>query len=320
MKMNEFKLNLRNDYVFKVLHHFDEERGKEFFASLVEAVTGEKVTNVRFQPTDLYSFDPQGKNVRFDLCATINTSTAIDLEMQVYQMSGLAERILYYSALQFTTQNNRGVMYNMFMNSKSIFLCQNDVFPNLEHYIHRFMERDDEGRPLTFAMQSHIIEMKKGLKNLQNRINVSDLSLLEKWILFLMCYEENSENLILKQLIESEEIFRKAVEVLQMISQDDKIREQAFARHRFEKDMAQLMADAERIKAEGLIKGREEGRKEGHKEGRKEGLKEGREEGRELEKIAIIRKLIEVGMNDEFILSCTDCSIELLDKIRNNKK
>ena len=118
-----------------------------------------------------------------------------------------------------------------------------------------------------------------------------------------MCYEENSENPILKQLIESEEIFRKAVEVLQMISQDDKIREQAFARHRFEKDMAQLMADAERIKAEGLIKGREEGR----------------EEGRELEKIKIIHKMIDAGMNDEFILNFTECSMELLGKIRNDK-
>lgn len=304
MNKNEFKLNLRNDYVFKVLYYFNEERGKEFFASLVEAVTGEKVTNVRFQPTDLYSFDPQGKNVRFDLCAKINTSTAVDLEMQVYQMSGLPERILYYNALQYTTQNNKGALYDLFMDSKSIFLCQHDVFPDRKQYLHRFMERDDEGRPLTFAMQSHIIEMKKGLKNLPDQINLSEISMLEKWILFLMCYEENSDNPILRQLIENEEIFSKAVEVLQMISQDDKLREQAFARHRFEKDMAQLRADAERIKAEGLIKG----------------FEKGREEGRELEKIAIIRNLIDAGMNNEFILNCTECSMELLEKVKNSMK
>ena len=59
---------------------------------------------------------------------------------------------------------------------------------------------------------------------------------------------------------------------MKTINEEDRIQEQAFARHRFKKDMAQLWLDAERIKAEGFIKGREEG----HKEGIKEGIKEGR--------------------------------------------
>ena len=88
------------------------------------------------------------------------------------------------------------------------------------------------------------------------------------------------------------------------IRRDDKLREQAFVRHRFEKDMAQLRADAEGIKAEGLIKDREEGIKV----------------GRELEKIAIIRNLIAAGMNDEFILDCADCSVKLLEKVKNSMK
>ena len=124
MNRNDFKLNLRNDYVFKVLHYYDEEKGKEFFASLVEAVTGEKVTNVRFRPTELYSMDPEGKDVRFDLCAKVNTTTAVDLEMQVYQMSGIPERILYYNALQYTTQNNKGSFYlSLWNRSRSFYVC-----------------------------------------------------------------------------------------------------------------------------------------------------------------------------------------------------
>ena len=91
---------------------------------------------------------------------------------------------------------------------------------------------------------------------------------------------------------------------MKAINEEDRIKEREFARHRFEKDMAQLRADAERIKAEGLIKG----------------FEKGREEGRELEKIAIIRNLIAAGMNDEFILDCADCSVELLEKVKNSMK
>jgi predicted transposase/invertase (TIGR01784 family) len=321
MNRNDFRLNLRNDYVFKVLHYYDEEKGKEFFASLVEAVTGEKVTNVRFRPTELYSMDPEGKDVRFDLCAKVNTATAVDLEMQVYQMSGIPERVLYYNALQYTTQNNKGSFYPFFVESKSIFLCLHDVFPKWEEYVHRFMERDDKGRALTFAMQSHIIELNKGLRNFAEKKSLDELTMLEKWILFLMTYEEKSENRLLRKLIESEEIFRKAEEVLRVISQDERIKEQAYARHKFERDMAQLREDAERIKAEGLIKGREEGHKEGHKkglaEGRKEGLVEGRKEGLELGKRTMIQNMISNGLPDELIVQITECSLELIEEIKN---
>ena len=188
MKKNEFRLNLRNDYVFKVLHYFDEERGKEFFASLVEAITNERVLHVEFEPTDLYSINPDGKDVRFDLCARVNTETAVDLEMQVYRMHGLPERIAYYNSLQYVMQNNKGEAYDVFTRSRSIFLCQHDVFPGLNDYIHHFLWRDEKGMPLTFAMQSHIIEMNKGLKSFNDKIELSKLSMLEKWILFLMFY------------------------------------------------------------------------------------------------------------------------------------
>ena len=170
---------------------------------------------------------------------------------------------------------------------------------------------------MTFAMQSHIIELNKGLRNFAEKKSVQELTMLEKWILFLMTYEEKSENRLLRELIESEEIFRKAEEVLRVISEDERIKEQAYARHKFERDMAQLRADAERIKAEGLIKGREEGREEGHKEGRKEGLAEGRKEGLELGKRTIIQNMISNGLPDELIVQIAECSLELVEEIKN---
>ena len=257
MESNDYKLNLRNDYVFKVMHYYDEEVGKEIFASLVGAITGETITYVEFMPTDLYSYEPEGKDVRYDLCAKVNTVHAVDLEMQIYHMSAVPDRVNFYSSMLYVNQNNKGVSYDQFIDAKSIFLCEQNVFPDRKEYIHRYCMKDEHNRILTEKMQAHIIELRKGLKMLKD---VRDLSLLEKWILFLMCYEEKSENPMIQKLVESEDIFRKAVEVLKVISEDQRIREQAFARSRFEKDMAQIHRDAEKIRKEG-----EKIRKEGEK-------------------------------------------------------
>ncbi|MBE6107591.1 MAG: hypothetical protein E7192_03020 [Erysipelotrichaceae bacterium] len=244
MRNEEYRLNLRNDYVFKVMHYYNEEVGKEIFASLVGAITGEQITYVEFMPTDLYSYDPNGKDVRYDLCARVNTVNAVDLEMQIYHMSAVPDRVNYYASLLYVNQNNKGVSYEKFIDANSIFLCEQNVFTDRREYIHHYCMKDDLNRILTTKMQAHIIELRKGLKITSE---MKELSMLEKWILFLMCYEENSENPVIEQLIESEEIFKKAVEVLKVISEDQRIREQAFARNRFAKDMAQIKSDQEKM-------------------------------------------------------------------------
>ena len=37
MNQESYKLNLRNDYVFKTMHYMDEEKGKKIFASMIKA-------------------------------------------------------------------------------------------------------------------------------------------------------------------------------------------------------------------------------------------------------------------------------------------
>ena len=102
MNQKSFKLNLKNDYVFKMMHYIDEEKGKKIFASIIEAFTGIEVKDVIFKQTDLYPLNVNGKDVRFDLCATVNTKNNTEIEMQMYHMKGLPERILYNAAVLFT--------------------------------------------------------------------------------------------------------------------------------------------------------------------------------------------------------------------------
>ena len=61
MNQESYKLNLRNDYVFKTMYYMDEEKGKKIFASMIKAFTGIEVTNVVFKPTDLYPMNVNEK-------------------------------------------------------------------------------------------------------------------------------------------------------------------------------------------------------------------------------------------------------------------
>ena len=115
MNLQDYKLNLRNDYVFKMLHYVNQEVGKEIFASIVEAFTGLKAESVTFAPTDLYAFDPAGKDVRYDLNAKINLKNAVDLEMQVHHMDAVPDRAGYYAAMLYVNQNNKGEENMMYL-------------------------------------------------------------------------------------------------------------------------------------------------------------------------------------------------------------
>lgn len=347
MRKEEYRLNLRNDYVFKVMHYYNEEVGKEIFASLVGAITGEQITYVEFMPTDLYSYDPDGKDVRYDLCARVNTVNAVDLEMQVYHMSVVPDRVSYYASLLYVNQNNKGAAYDKFVDANSIFLCEQNVFTDRKEFIHHYCMKDDLNRILTTKMQAHIIELRKGLKI---KSDLNELSMLEKWILFLMCYEEKSENPVIEQLIESEEIFKKAVEVLNVISQDQRIREQAFARNRFAKDMAQIKSDQEKMNkklremqdnikrdlayllhgrteleqertaSEDGMTGLEQGMTEIERgmaelEARKQALIE---EVRSEEKTMLIRQMLEDGLDTDLIMKYARCSLEMIQMVKDS--
>jgi len=63
--MNEtaYRMNRMNDCVFKLMYYYDIEKGKKIFALLTEACTGLQVTNVHFEPTELYPENVNSKEV-----------------------------------------------------------------------------------------------------------------------------------------------------------------------------------------------------------------------------------------------------------------
>ena len=250
MNQESYKLNLRNDYVFKMMHYMDQEKGKRIFANMIKAFTGIEVTNVVFKPTDLYPMNVNGKDVRFDLCASVDTKSSVDVEMQVYHMNGLTERIAYYSAMLFTSSNNKGDAYTELEEVTCLALCANNVFTELSDYSHTFYFKSlENGVLLTDKLKTHIIEMKKGVNHIIETRGFENLTMKEKWIYFLMRYEQETKDPFILKLLETEVIFRTVKEVLQMIGDDELARQRAIARDMWAKDMAQLKLDRETVEA-----------------------------------------------------------------------
>ncbi|MBR5290400.1 MAG: PD-(D/E)XK nuclease family transposase [Erysipelotrichaceae bacterium] len=329
MNHESYKLNLRNDYVFKMMHYMDEEKGKKIFTHMVKAFTGLEVTNVVFKPTDLYPMNVNGKDVRFDLRASVDTKSSVEVEMQVYHMSGLTERIAYYSAMLFTSSNNKGDAYTELEQVTCLALCANNVFPELKNYSHTFAFKSMEnGAILTEKMKTHIIEMKKCVNDILETKGFENLTMMEKWIYFLMRYEQDTDDPIILKLLETEEIFRIVEEVLQMISRDELAKERAIARDMWAKDMAQLKLDRETVEARSKQVQKEYEALFETSKMLNEQNKALDEENKVLdEKVTALEEvnrrsilaMIKAGLNDEFIVENTGCTFEYLKSLKESR-
>ena len=178
--------------------------------------------------------------------------------------------------------------------------------------------RSEYGVVLTEKMKAHIIELNKGIRKIEQSKRINNLSLQEKWMLFLMRYEENTQDSMILKLLE-EEIFRKAKEVLHMISEDARVRERAFARERFIRDQAQMRKENERILKTAEVKFEEAKRM----------IKEADEKmnlANEIiketsarvfkEKDESIVEMLKDGVSDSLIMKFLHCSQQQIDEVK----
>ena len=124
----------------------------------------------------------------------------------------------------------------------------------------------------------------------------------------------NKEEVV--QIMGENEHIRKAIDELEQVSGDEKLRRIAELREKAIRDEQAAMAYA---KEHGYNDGYNSGYGEGKKEGRKQGREEGREEGKkalEQKQIEIAKKLLQKDMKIEEIEDITGLSIEKIKQIK----
>ena len=251
----------------------------------------------------------------------------VEIQLQPQQYEN--ERILYYWSDNYIRQLKRGDIFGELKKTISIVILDHEIeaLREMEKLGVKWQIRDDQSgkKVLTDRLEISIIELPKAKriyeKDKKNRIG--------QWMMFLD--NPNKEEVV--QIMGENEHIRKAIDELEQVSGDEKLRRIAELREKAIRDEQAAMAYAkehgynegyEEGKKEGLEtglkegrkEGREEGREEGKKEGREEGIEAGREEGKKQKQLEIVKKLLQKDMKIEEIEEITGLSIEKIKEIK----
>lgn len=131
-----------------------------------------------------------------------------------------------------------------------------------------------------------MFEIPKILDQIQDYDHMSSL---EKWVYFLRYGNKVDDSVIQKLSVEP--VFKKALEVVKMVNNDQRIKDAAFARKRHELDLNQSRYE-----------GKQEGRLEGHAEG--------------VQNVMTIMQMLKKGLNPELIQKETGMELEKIFEIQ----
>jgi len=204
-------------------------------------------------------------------------------------------------AAMYTTKENKGKRYAEHIGVHCIFLCSKTVFKETEVYETHFELMDKRtGILLTEKMKAHMIELNKAAESVKEKQEMESLNLLQKWALFLTGYADERKREVISKIEKSDEVFRLATEVLEMVNDDKLARDRAIARERYLKDQAQLAWEVE----------------QNMKKQYELGLQEGAEKGRSEAQMLMIKEMLKLHMEESMIVQIAHCTLKQIEQVK----
>ena len=274
-----------NDYVFKRI--FGHKGNEKIAKDLIEAIVGEKFSNIKIENPILQSDDITGKTGILDVRLKADDSN-VDIEMQVVRTENIQDRALWYWSKMFQESIIRGEDYSKTNRTICIIITDFNIESLLDNkdYHNKYMALNcrDKNDLLTNKMEIHIIELTK-----MDSTNMLEDNLKE-WCTFLK-YPERIGDSVMNENIKA------AKEELEMINSDDLEKRRADEREKALMDHIWWRNNA--------IK---EGKEIGIKEGKKEGIIEGKKQ--------IAKSLIKENMPIDKIATITGLSKEEIEELK----
>ena len=269
-----------NDYVFTRI--FGYKGNEKITQDFIQAITGEIYDNIELKETTMLNRDLMNDKLGILDVKAVNVDVQVDIEMQVTNYANIVERLLFYWAKKREDYKKA---------KKTIIILvvkfRLNELEKLKEYHSKWRIIEDKYRKiiLTDKLEFHIIELGK----IKEGIYTEEDGKLKEWCEFLISPKGGSE-----YMGKNKEI-KKAMEVLEDISQDERERRLADLR---EKYILEKM-DAEET---------------GYMRGMKQGIEQG-ERQMEIEKRKIVKKLKEKGMEIKEIIDITGLTKEEIEKI-----
>ena len=297
------RYNPTNDYVFKRI--FGHKGNENIAKDLIEAIVGEKFSNIKIENPILQSDDITGKTGILDVRLKADDSN-VDIEMQVVRTENIQDRALWYWSKMFQESIIRGEDYSKTNRTICIVITDFNIEALIDNkdYHNKYMALNcrDKNNLLTNKMEIHIIELTK-----MDSTNAIENNLKE-WCTFLKYPERIGDS-----VMNENENIKAAKEELEMINSDDLEKRRADEREKALMDHIWWKNSA--IK-EGKEIGIKEGKEIGIKEGREIGIKEGKKEGIKEAKKEIANTLIKENMPIDKIVKITGLSKEEIEDLK----
>ncbi|MDR2487769.1 MAG: Rpn family recombination-promoting nuclease/putative transposase [Clostridiales Family XIII bacterium] len=276
-------LKPKSDLVFKRV--FGDESNldilRSFLGSVLDMPEGE-LDEIRIVDPNLRIESEDDKLFVLDLKVKTKSGMLIDIEVQLAPFPNMMGRLLSYTGRMFAEQLRSGDRYAEVKRVVTIVVADHALVPEAHYHNAYLLMNTVSSRALTDLLQIHTLELKKLDAE-------GDGTLVGNWVRFLRA-EKKEEFEMAAQA--SPEI-KKAVAVIERLSGDEQLRAQVEARERAWRDRVDQIEGA---------------REEGFGQGKKEGREEGREEGRFVERIAIARQLLSIGLAPYQICEATGLS------------
>ena len=293
--MNNKKLNLKNDIVFKAF--FSKKGNEEFLIDFLEALLKIKITKIEIQEdVNLEQLSFKEKGGKLDIQAILNDGVIANIEMQVRNNHNMEVRTTFYASKIMSRETSRGEDYRNIKKIILINILGYNMFKKYDEYIHKTAIVLDGHREeiVIDNIEWWFIELPK-FRKMHKNIN----SKIDQWLLFI----DDEEKELVKMAEEKNQTLQKAREEMNYLTGDAAVRRLAELREIWELDYNSDINYA-----------REKGEKSGLKRGRKEGRAEGRAEGKKEEKKEIAKKLLKLQMPIEQISEITSLTG---DEIKN---
>ena len=209
-----------DDRVFKLI--LTDPGAKPGLIKLISAIIGRNVVDVTLHPNEPPSGSTEEKAERLDINGKIDDGSQVNLEMQASRLheeaggqhKNLKGKSVYYLTDLHSSQPAKGLQrYDSLARTYQITFCSYTVFPHRSEYVNSFsLRHDTTGELLCDAIQLVFVELSK-LKDLLDK-PVSEMTVLDKWSLFLQYAPDRKHREKVNEVIESEEVLGVAGELL----------------------------------------------------------------------------------------------------------
>jgi predicted transposase/invertase (TIGR01784 family) len=295
-------INPKTDFAFKKI--FGSEQSQDILVSFLNGILygGEPIV----QSVDILN-PYQAPRIRgmkdtfLDVKATISGGQTVIIEMQVLNVEGFEQRVLYNAAKAYSTQLKIGDDYTLLNPVIALTITDFEMFQDLDAVISRFVLKEKqcltdyaiEGLELVF------VELPKFQQALNQVTGLTD-----QWIYFLQNARQlQSVPASMKQVSAIQQAFTVANQANLSPEELEDLENREMFIH-----------DQRNAIVKGTKQGLEQGRQEGRQEGRKEGLQEGRQEV----KLEIAQRLL-ASFDDETIAQMTDLTAAQVQQLRTDR-